>query len=147
MAYWSWVPGLEIHIPEIDAQHRQIVDYINILATAVEEGNTAKTSVVLEKLIQYTVTHFRFEEKLMKEAGYELFREHCLLHESFKEQVLRYQKRLDEGEDVAHDLLTMLSRWLVAHIKNEDKAFAPIVIPHLDKGWVKRKLAQFFPGR
>ncbi|TWI71239.1 hemerythrin [Desulfobotulus alkaliphilus] len=147
MTYWSWVPGLEIDIPEIDAQHRQIVDYINILASAVEEGNTAKTSVVLEKLIQYTVTHFGFEEKLMKGAGYEYLPEHRLLHEAFKVQVLRYQKRLVEGEDVARDLLAMLSRWLVNHIKNEDKTFAPIVIPHLKKGWMQRALAHFFPGR
>lgn len=147
MAYWSWVPALETGIREVDEQHKKLVDYINILASAVKEKNTAKTEVVLDKLIRYTVIHFNFEEKLMKHAGYEYLAEHRLIHESFKVQVTRYRKRLAAGENVADELLAMLVRWLIRHIKEEDKAFAAVGKAHLEKGWVSRTVARFFGSK
>ena len=73
---WQWDESLSVGINVIDAQHKRIVQYINELATARDNGDRATIGKVLDGMIDYTVTHFAFEESLMERAGYPILREH-----------------------------------------------------------------------
>ena len=54
------------------------------------------------------------------------------------------------GEDVSGELHSLLTRWLVGHIKNDDAAYATTVIAHTHSvahkkgGWLARTLGRFF---
>ena len=39
MSYLEWIPELDTNIPEVDLQHRRIVEYINELHDARIDGN------------------------------------------------------------------------------------------------------------
>ncbi len=59
-------------------------------------------------------------------------------------------ERFKAGEDVVDDVLVMLQRWLIGHIKNEDGDYIDIVSAHMDEinkgrgGWLSRTLGKFF---
>ena len=151
MAYLKWTKDLDTGIDVIDGQHRQIVDYINQLHDAKVTENEQVISKVLGDTIEYTVSHFGFEETLLEDAGYEFIRPHKKVHELFIKRINEYKQRFDSGEDVAEELLDLLSRWLFSHIRNDDAAYVPTVMSTLgnmlnDKkpGFLKRSLSKFF---
>ncbi len=127
MAYIVWSDVLETGIDVIDDQHRRIVEYINELHDARLTGDQQKIGGVIDELVDYTVSHFAFEESLMEQAGYPFLAPHKKVHELFINKVNGFIERYQGGEDVSGDLLNMLQRWLVNHIKSEDGDYVEVV--------------------
>ncbi len=127
MAYMQWVPELETGIDIIDEQHRRIVDYINELDQARQTGNANDVKHVLEKLVDYTITHFQFEEELQERAGYPFVKAHRRVHAIFTKRVGTFQARARTGEDVVPELMSMLKVWLSSHIKGDDRDYVASV--------------------
>ena len=147
-----WQDDLNTGIKVIDNQHRRIVDMINHLHDAVERGDRRELNDILDELVDYTLSHFTFEESLMEDAGYEFSRAHKRVHEVFVKRVSEYQLRFRASEDIAQELLHTLSHWLFNHIRNDDKAIVDAVRRHLhvvgedtrQTGWLGRSLRRFF---
>ena len=107
---------------------------------------------VIDELVDYTLSHFAFEEELMEEAGYPFSAAHKRVHEVFTKRVSEYRLRFEAGEDIVDDLRSMLSRWLFNHIRNDDKAYADSVKRHLNHfvrehqqgGWLSRTVKRLF---
>ena len=142
----EWSDILDTGIEEIDNQHRRLVDYINELGEARKTQDIKLVGKVIDDTIDYTVSHFGFEETLIEEAGYKLLRPHKKVHELFVRRVTDLQKRFKAGEDISEELHALLSRWLVSHIKHDDPASAECVKKYLNlpdapkrqKTWVER---------
>lgn len=147
----EWTKDLHIGIDEIDAQHKKLVDYINEL-DSVDEHNNAAVSHVLDEVIEYTVSHFTFEESLQSEAGYIFAVPHKQVHDKFIKHIKEYQKRHNAGEVVAKELHKMLCTWLVRHIQRDDRDYVSEVKENMQKilkdkneeGWFSRALRKFF---
>jgi hemerythrin len=152
MAYLHWSSDLDTGIESIDKQHQRILDYVNELNSANSVGDTAVTNRVLNELVDYTITHFAFEEELQEKAGYPFLRAHKRVHEIFAKRVAEFQKRAADGENVAPEVLSMLKIWLVNHIKGDDADYAPSVKEMLGVegskdttgGWLGSALKKFF---
>lgn len=148
MAYFVWESALDTGIGIIDAQHRRIVDYINELHEAIGAGETERVGVVLDLLIDYTVTHFIFEENLLEKAGYGHKEAHHQVHAAFTNRIRDYKRRFEAGEDVSRLLLSDLRIWLTNHIQREDRDYVSCVEPYLKgdhaKGWLPKTLARMF---
>lgn len=127
MAVLNWVDDLNTGIEEIDMQHRRIVDYINRLYELRETPNRKLLGDVIGETVDYTLSHFAFEEGVIEEAGYMFSGPHKRVHELFIRRVTEIQMRFDAGEDVANELHGMLSRWLFNHIRNEDRGYVDTV--------------------
>ena len=127
MAYIKWTSDLDTGISVIDGQHRKIVDYINMLNAAKENGDKSVVAEVLEQLADYTMSHFAFEESLQEQAGYQYLQAHKRVHAIFIKKVAEYQSRMANGEDVIDQVLATLKRWLVNHIKNDDADYVSAV--------------------
>lgn len=140
-----WPPDLNTGIEIIDKQHMQIVEYINQL-----EGQHDRQLIgsILDSLIDYTQSHFSFEESLTEEAGYKLLKPHQEVHKVFIRRVAEYQARFKAGEDVATEIEKLLSSWLVNHIKRDDADYVSVVKAHLagqqSGNWLGRALKKFF---
>jgi len=144
-----WTSDLDTGIEVIDNQHKRIVDYINQLGVAIQQRNQLSVGLVLDDLVDYTVSHFAFEESLQEEAGYELATLHKAVHDRFIKRIAKYQERHNAGEDIARELHGMLSTWLLHHIKRDDMAYVAEVKANIlgiisdrekkeDSGWLKR---------
>lgn len=131
MSHLHWEPSLDTDIDIIDDQHRRIVDYINQLHDAIARKDRAAVGATLDRLIDYTITHFSFEERLMAQAGYAHLDAHKTIHDAFKNGVVAYKRRFDDGEDIAKQLRSGLCVWLIDHIKREDGAYTGVVKAHL----------------
>ncbi len=152
MALLVWQDDLNTGIEVIDHQHRRIVEMINQLHAAHASLQRLAVAEVIDELIDYTLSHFAFEEELMEEAGYPFSLAHKRVHEVFGKRVGEYRLRFQAGEDICDELRSMLSRWLFNHIRGDDQAYAPQVIAHLDQfarshqhgNWLGRTLKRLF---
>lgn len=125
---------------------------INHLQVAQTSLQRLAVSDVIDELIDYTLSHFAFEEELMEEAGYPFSHAHQRVYAVFAKRVGDYRLRFQAGEDISDELRNMLSRWLFNHIRGDDQAYAPQVIAHLDQfsrthqhgSWLGRTLKRLF---
>ena len=131
MAYLHWSNDLDTGIAVIDTQHRRIVDLINELNTANETGDPAVIKHVLNELVDYTLSHFTFEEELQLKANYPFYKAHKRVHEIFTKRVSEFQQRAAGGENVVPEVLSMLKTWLVSHIKGDDADYVEDVVKSL----------------
>ncbi|CAD5377413.1 Bacteriohemerythrin [Pseudomonas sp. OF001] len=105
----------------------RIVEYINDLHQAIDRQSRAEVGEVLEQLVEYTMSHFAFEEDLQEQAGYPFHHAHKKVHELFCRKIEDFQYRFELGEDVSRHLLTTLRAWLINHIKRDDADYAETV--------------------
>ena len=158
----TWTPDLSVGIEIIDNQHKRIVEYINQLHEARIRQDKEAISQVIEELVDYTLSHFSFEESMMEEAHYRFLAPHKRVHELFVRRVAEYQQRFKLGENVevvAGDMQSTLITWLMNHIKREDMDYGPVVRASMgdDKlkeaeseshsGWLGNALRRFFGGK
>ena len=152
MVYLHWSSDLDTGIDVIDKQHRRIVDYLNELNSANDVGDPEATKHVLNELVDYTLTHFAFEEELQERAEYPFLKAHKRVHEIFTRRVTEFLKRAEAGEDVTTQLLSTLKIWLVNHIKGDDADYVECVKQNLELestvdrtgGWVGSVLKRLF---
>ncbi|MDW7645240.1 MAG: bacteriohemerythrin [Desulfuromonadales bacterium] len=141
-AFMEWNDKISVGIEEIDEQHKQLLDLINRLYSAMVSGEQ-KLQVakdVLNELMQYTIVHFAVEESLFRIFNYPDYEEHCAHHYKLREQVIDINRKVQSGEKmVTPELLVFLRKWLTNHIMVEDKAYAPVLLERgLKKNWEKK---------
>ncbi len=152
MALLIWQDDLNTGIDIIDAQHQRIVEMINRLHVTNRTMERIAVAEVIDELVDYTLSHFAFEEELMEEAGYPFCAAHKRVHEVFTKRVAEYRMRFQAGEDIVDELRSLLSRWLFNHIRSDDKAYAESVRRHLNVfarehqggNWLKRTITRLF---
>lgn len=119
--------SIRLGLREIDKQHERLVSLINQLHKnmKLKLGNK-KAADILNELVEYTVTHFGYEEKIMKEYKYEDSAEHTRKHAELIAKVGDFQKQFNQGSAMlTMDLMDFLKDWLVNHIKGTDRKYAP----------------------
>lgn len=149
MEMYEWTADLNLGIEVIDAQHRQIVHYINDLTDAISSENVDEVFDVMERLRDYTLDHFVFEGQLMNQAGYVLLSAHQMVHRRFEDKIARMQEELTSGRDpfgIARRVRTSLMAWLIQHIRHEDVDYVPVVKKVLKReaGWINSALKRIF---
>lgn len=127
-----WDKNLEIGIKVIDQQHMRIVEFINDLEVAKKNNDQKAIADVLNDCVDYTLSHFAFEESLQEEAGYKFCKPHKKVHDLFTRRVQEYLERFELGDDIAEELHTMLSRWIINHIKHDDADYVDSVKANLE---------------
>lgn len=129
----QWDTGLQTGIKVIDDQHHRIIEYINELEDAKQNNDLALTGEVLKDCVDYTMSHFAFEESLQQEAGYEHYGPHKKVHELFTRKIEEYLERFELGDDITEDLHSLLSRWIINHIKRDDADYVDAVKAHMEQ--------------
>ena len=151
MAHIAWSDDLNTGISLIDKQHHRIVEYINSLYDISQTHDRDETARVLNELVDYTLSHFAFEESLMEEAGYSFINGHKKVHELFVKRVNLFKQRFETGEDISDELLVVLRSWLINHIRSDDADYADSVKANMSgieltkgEGWLARSMKRFF---
>lgn len=149
----EWGSEFEIGINVIDAQHRRIIDYINELCDLGDSPDRQRVAALLTALVDYTMSHFAFEEALMEEAGYRFLAVHQQTHEAFTRRIEDLHGRFGKGQDVSTELGDLLQTWLIEHIQSDDQSYAPQVrtqfadIRQRSNGkWLINNVKRFFAG-
>lgn len=127
MPIMTWNNTLATGIPSIDAQHQQLVGYVNELYDAMTKGQGKEaTGKILTRLVDYTVKHFAQEEQYFARTGYPDTAAHIAEHEHLKKQVGEFGRKFQTGQATVNaELMNFLRNWLTAHIMMSDKKYVP----------------------
>lgn len=130
-----WDSSFSTSIPTFDDQHKKLFAMVNELSAAMQQKRSKEAiGNVLQRLIEYTGSHFAAEEAVFKKTGYPDEAAHLRIHRDLVAQVLDLQKKFAAGETVlTQDVIEFLQGWLVTHIKGDDKAYGP----HLSRNGVR----------
>ncbi len=125
-----WSDSLSVGLNSIDEQHKVLINLINTLFSEMNSDRSKQAvSTALAKLIQYTGTHFKFEEDLFDKHGYPETDAHKKIHKELVAKVVDFQKQFESGTaDVSLELMEFLKDWLVQHIKGTDKKYSSFLL-------------------
>ncbi len=125
----EWTNELSVNVRSIDEQHKKLIGMINDLHDAMREGKGSRiTGDTVKNLIDYTKTHFAYEEQLMKSNGYPGFLAHKAEHEKMVARVLEFDRKIGESTTILPtELARFLKDWLTVHILNTDKRYGPFL--------------------
>jgi len=117
-----WDKTLSVEVPEIDDDHRKLVDLFNLLNRAVaNEESRDYTEALLDELISCTIWHFKHEERLMLKYGYQGLEEHRLEHAELVDSAKALQQKfLSGGSLTSSEDIEFLEHWLTGHIYGAD---------------------------
>lgn len=130
---FPWNESFDTALPEIDEQHRRLVQLLNTLASHIAFGSgVQEVSVLLDELADYAVYHFQTEESIWHAhfSGDPLEVAHLASHRSFVDTVakLRHAGTIQSLDSVLEAILAFLTRWLAAHILESDRHLALVVL-------------------
>ena len=132
MAKLLWTDQFNVGIEVIDQQHCKIVEYINQLDDMRSRADSNREiGSLIDALIDHTIQHFNYEEKIQEEAGYPYIKAHQRLHVQFAKRLTSFQTRFAEGEDISGELESFLTNWLLDHIKHDDTDYVELAKEHL----------------
>ena len=126
----EWKDAYSVGIQSIDDQHKRLIDLMNNLETVVKYSPGEEFErKCLAALVDYTKTHFAFEEELMSKYGYPDFEAHKAQHEKMivkvNEFVADYEKHPEKTIKAA---LHFLEQWLIRHINGTDKEYSEFLV-------------------
>ena len=77
----EWSEELSMFIPELDAEHKHLLDLVNQLNDAIV-GRMKPEEVKhrMQALVDAAAAHFPHEETLLRESGYPAAEEHAQIH-------------------------------------------------------------------
>jgi len=124
----EWKDDYSVGHSEIDSQHKHWIAIYNELHDYMLSGNSSgKQLETLRKIIDYTDFHFKYEEQLMKEFGFEHLIPHAREHVAFRNRMTDLYHDVEHGDLVLNSqLLSKMLNWLSEHILNEDKKYAKL---------------------
>ena len=130
MALITWSNMLSTGIIEQDNQHKRLIDLINQLNDAMKAGKGNEVlGKVLSELVNYTVTHFGYEEKLMAQYKYEDTPAHKAEHAKFVQTAGDLKKKFESGNAVITvEIMNFLRDWLTNHIMKTDKKLGQALV-------------------
>jgi hemerythrin len=146
MALMQWSERMSVGVPELDADHKELIKVINQLdADAEDETRLSAVRQSLFALLRYAEYHFAREEKVMAACQYPELREHKLEHRDFVDRINQLHRRFDDDPEAAAEvvnrsLLEFLQDWLNHHILIEDMAYRP----HVEQSPAARQAAKSF---
>jgi len=126
----EWKDDYSVGIDSIDQQHKKLLHLINQLQTAVDYSTGEQFErEALDELVDYTKTHFTYEEGLMKDNDYPDFEQHKLQHEKMFKKVEEVLAVYEQDHDTAmSNAAEFLKDWLINHINGTDKEYSSYLI-------------------
>lgn len=130
-----WTDALAIGIPEIDRQHRYLVDSIaEARRTLPEQPPPEQVEQLTCDLLVYAINHFETEEVLMQRQGYGDAEAHRRQHRDFSARVIALRDELRAGRPVSRaELLDFLGDWLSHHIMQTDRGLGEFLRENGDR--------------
>ncbi len=120
-----WKNEFSVGVTEMDEQHKKLIAMINLLI-ADQKSLTAPETIarLLTEMTDYAQEHFRTEEYLMSEYGYDKKDHQVAQHEEFILKTRAFYTKADIGPNtLSVALLEYLKTWLIGHILKEDMQY------------------------
>lgn len=126
----NWRDEFSVGVKEMDDQHKKLIAMVNKLISEQTNLTDQKTIAdLLTEMTDYAQIHFRAEEYLMAEYGYEQKGQHEQQHQDFIDKTIAFYSASDVGPNILSTaLLDYLATWLIGHILKEDMKYKDFFI-------------------
>jgi len=115
-----WKNSFSVGIQEIDEEHKVLIDCLDTIMISLNTTSGQYQAVAaLEKLTNYSLTHFRVEECLMRLFDYPELEAHQKEHEQFIKKIEEFRLKA-QSEDISKSMAAYLMQWLINHIQRVD---------------------------
>lgn len=128
--YFDWKEIYSVNVEEIDKQHKKLFEIggriYDLVQSDDEYDHYDEILVILEELKDYTIFHFDYEEKLMKQYGFEEAEIHSFEHIFFMKKLKKLES-LDidtKQKKVMMELITFIADWISGHILKSDMKYS-----------------------
>ena len=127
-----WLPQYEVHLSDVDHQHKELFRMLNGLLDATWDGKGREAiRECLEFMADYTVNHFATEEDYMRKYNFSGYTEHKQAHDELTAKVLEFIGQY-KGEGVTTELLVSvildLGNWTRDHIRDMDQRLGQFIL-------------------
>ncbi len=126
MSFMEWSDRYSVGVAVFDDEHKKLIAIINELYEAVAAGvDKLALQRVSDKLVEYTLMHFRHEETYFDDWGYPHAAAHIAYHTKLRQQVFEYRRKIleEDSKTLALEMLDFLRDWLSKHIMTEDRRY------------------------
>ena len=121
---FEWSEESSVGIPELDAQHRHLIELLSELVKCVQLGESGKLGpTALKKAIRYAERHLQREELVLRVRGYPRYEEHKAEHDAYRKKVASLQV-LSGRRDLGIRMANFLTEWWRFHILTSDQQYA-----------------------
>jgi hemerythrin-like metal-binding protein len=129
VAFFPWSKGeYSIGLNVFDLEHERLAALISSVHEAVlVDRDRAKAGRLLEHLIEQTRAHFNHEERSMADVEFPGLQAHVEEHERLLTDLRGLLRQFQSGTLSAMALPKFLKEWLVPHIQDSDRLYAPVV--------------------
>jgi hemerythrin len=127
----KWEDTMTTGVDTVDAQHKQLIAWLNDLLAAMSEGKgRAEIERVLNDLASYAGTHFAHEEGCMAKYQCPVAAQNIAAHKQFVQTFGAFKAEFDQSgppPTLVVRTKSELMSWLTNHIKGTDTQLAPCV--------------------
>ena len=125
-----WNERYSVHHEEIDTQHAELVNLINLLYDSVQIGNKENNSLLIVKLQEYARLHLQTETEIMTSVNYPNIKEHMEHHNKLIIALdrLSSQHKLYDN-NMIREVLSVIKEWWLKHEASFDREY----IDYIDK--------------
>ena len=118
----NWREEFSVGVAEVDYEHQELIELINVLHRSVREGVTRQQVVdSLGEIYAQIAAHFALEEKYMRDTHYRAYPEHKEDHETLLDDLRDIMDEVeDDGEFDERRLSIDLDRWFSDHFRTHD---------------------------
>lgn len=124
MALIEWQDSFALGIPEVDHEHKMLIDLINRLhGSLLQAASKVEICDFLAELHAWIASHFALEESVMRRCGYDQLAQHKAEHERLLDEICEIMDNhmFDAYANYERVLAEHLREWFEAHFRNADR--------------------------
>lgn len=149
MTALTWSEALALRQPQMDTTHREFVDLLAALETALD-GPPAGWQAALAAFVAHTEAHFAQEDRWMAALGFAAGNCHAYQHAHVLKVLQDVQAQAaGDGAPLVRQLVGELAQWFPQHAQAMDAALAQVMAEcgyDPATGTVQRRLAEAATG-
>lgn len=125
MTLLQWQETFSVGVAEVDHEHRELIDLINTLHTALgTERSGERVEAFLGEIFADISAHFALEERVMRERRYDALAEHKGDHERLLDELRDIMDAQADGSALDDAQLgAVLAEWFGRHFRTHDARF------------------------
>lgn len=131
---FKWKDEFSVNVASIDEQHKRLFEIgselDDLMALNDEYDHYDEIIDILNKLKDYTIYHFDYEEELFEKYDYEESVSHHFEHHFFIKRLEKLCKKdIDsQQQEAIHEIYTFILDWISEHILKSDMKYKDFLI-------------------
>lgn len=120
-----WTNELSIGNSTVDDEHKKLLEIFNDLVELIEyKKDRQEFAKILTKMTDYSLIHFKREEKYMEKLSYPVLAQHKKSHRDYIYKVAMYNvDLLSANPPDPKEVIAFLEKWWTNHIMIHDNEY------------------------